>query len=229
MTALLGLGVASRAWSAVLLDDNFDGETVPAGGWVMNDTSFTNFIVSAGSVDLLTGGNPFGLVGSGTNSSGNFVDLDGSTFAGGTLQTKATYSFNAGDTVTLSIDVGGNQRSGTDGLFAGFSFVGSPSIGSFSTSGLGAPVQPPNMLMGMTSLASTDPFQVLTISFVAQSAGGLTAFVGTDSADNMGPLLDRVTLSDLAADVPEPQAWMLMIVGFGGLGALLRRRRLAVA
>lgn len=33
----------------------------------------------------------------------------------------------------------------------------------------------------------------------------------------------------LAGGVPEPTTWALMIVGFGGAGALLRRRRRAGA
>ncbi|MBS0334736.1 MAG: hypothetical protein JSS35_18350 [Proteobacteria bacterium] len=218
-------GSGARAMAATLLDDNFDGESVPAGGWVMNDTSFANFNVATGSVDLLTAGNPFGLTGSGTNSSGNFIDLDGSTDQGGFLQTKQSYAFNAGDTVTLSVDVGGNQRSGSDGLFVGFQFAGVPSLSNVSLAGLTSSVQPPGMLMGMSTLSSTDPFQVFTISFVANSAGSLTALVGTNSADDMGPLLDHVTLADVACAAPEPTAWAFCIIGFGGIGGLLRRAR----
>jgi hypothetical protein len=225
MAALLGSGMASNAWSAVFLDDNFDAEAVPPGGWVRNDAAFINFDVVTGTVDLLAGGNPFGLVGSGTNSTGNVIDLDGSTMAGGTLQTKSSFAFNAGDVVTLSLDVGGNQRTGVDDLFAGFRFTGAPGITGATATGFGAPVLSPGMLTGTTNLDFTDPFQVFTISFTATSAGSVSAFVGTDSADNRGPLLDRVTLSDLAADIPEPASWALIIIGFGGIGGVLRRGR----
>ena len=40
-----------------------------------------------------------------------------------------------------------------------------------------------------------------------------------------GPALDNVSV----AAVPEPASWALMLVGFGGLGAVLRRQRRAVA
>ena len=36
---------------------------------------------------------------------------------------------------------------------------------------------------------------------------------------------NQVDRSDLTAGVPEPATWALMILGFGGVGALLRRRR----
>jgi hypothetical protein len=37
------------------------------------------------------------------------------------------------------------------------------------------------------------------------------------------------TPGEAAGGVPEPAAWTIMLVGFGGLGAMLRRRRLATA
>ena len=33
----------------------------------------------------------------------------------------------------------------------------------------------------------------------------------------------------VAGGVPEPAAWTMMVAGFGGLGALIRRRRRAIA
>jgi hypothetical protein len=225
----LGASAASRAAAATLLNDNFDEEAVPAGGWIMNDTSFTNFVVASGSVDLLTAGNAFGLTGSGTNSTGNVIDLDGSTNQGGFLQTKQAYAFNAGDIVTLSVDVGGNQRLGSDGLFVGFQFAGAPSVTDVAFTGLSNSVQPGNTLMGTATLDSTAPFSVYTISFRATSNGSLTAVVGTDSTDDRGPLLDRVTLSDVTNAIPEPTSWALLIVGFGGIGGLMRRSRMRIA
>jgi hypothetical protein len=47
----------------------------------------------------------------------------------------------------------------------------------------------------------------------------------TISAPGGGSALSTITLSSAA--VPEPGTWALMIVGFGGAGALLRRRRQA--
>ena len=52
-------------------------------------------------------------------------------------------------------------------------------------------------------------------------------FAGSTSIDlneQSGPYFTDITVSSSA---PEPAAWTLMLVGFGGLGAVLRRRRRA--
>jgi hypothetical protein len=49
--------------------------------------------------------------------------------------------------------------------------------------------------------------------------------VGVLSAQNAGPLGGAGDLDQ--GGIPEPAAWMMMILGFGGVGALLRRRRTA--
>ena len=36
---------------------------------------------------------------------------------------------------------------------------------------------------------------------------------------------DNITLAAVAGAVPEPATWAMMILGFGGVGATLRRRR----
>ncbi|THD63644.1 PEPxxWA-CTERM sorting domain-containing protein [Phenylobacterium sp.] len=232
---LVALG-ATRAGAVVVFSDNFDEQTVPPVGEILNDNSFVNFNVDGGgpggTVDLLTSKNTWSLHGSGANTSGNFVDLDGSSNDGGFLQTKQAFSFNAGDTVTLSIDVGGSERMGTDTMYAGFLFSGIPDITGVTTTNFNQPNQTPGQeLLGFSQVGSSDPFQVFTISFVATAPGSVMALVGTTSKDNVGPLLDQLTVTDdPAADalVPEPASWALMILGFGGVGSLLRRRRTEV-
>jgi hypothetical protein len=63
------------------------------------------------------------------------------------------------------------------------------------------------------------PFRVGTTSGQLEFQ---TAFVPSTGDSDFG--LDDVTLTR----VPEPAAWALMLVGFGGLGAILRRGRTAV-
>ena len=62
----------------------------------------------------------------------------------------------------------------------------------------------------------------------AQRAPSLDAY-GVDASTQYDMFaLDDVSLKGMAA--PEPSAWALMLVGFGGLGAALRsRRRTALA
>jgi hypothetical protein len=65
-------------------------------------------------------------------------------------------------------------------------------------------------------------------------AGGLQSISLTNR--NLEPsgndfALDDMSLSGTAAGVPEPASWALMLLGFGGLGAMLRanRRRAGLA
>lgn len=54
---------------------------------------------------------------------------------------------------------------------------------------------------------------------------------GAFTVINNGPAQGSLALNSgstavpLAIPVPEPASWALMIVGFGGVGALMRRRR----
>ena len=72
------------------------------------------------------------------------------------------------------------------------------------------------------------------------SYSGVTGAAGlrSISLNNLNPepsgndfALDDLHLNGVAGGVPEPASWALMLVGFGGLGAMLRanRRRLALA
>jgi hypothetical protein len=104
-------------------------------------------------------------------------------------------------------------------------------------------------------VGSLDSYNSLTFSFVG---GGTQTFSGSDlaaavtQADNgdqqalntngrytftFDKAVDGVTLasgqnsfevSNIGAAVPEPTTWAMMLVGFGGLGGMLRNRRKAV-
>ena len=69
----------------------------------------------------------------------------------------------------------------------------------------------------------TTAFSPVQVRFNVSNAGSGVFYFGTTSADGVGPLLDNVRISISAA--PEPEAWAIMLTGFGGLGAMLRRRR----
>lgn len=63
-----------------------------------------------------------------------------------------------------------------------------------------------------------------TVSFVftATSANQTLSFLSVGTPNGLPPiaLLDNVSLT-----VPEPATWAMMLVGFGGIGAMIRRRR----
>ena len=63
-------------------------------------------------------------------------------------------------------------------------------------------------------------------SFTATGASTTLSFASNEN-NPYGPALDNVSVT--AAGVPEPASWALMMVGFGGLGAVLRSRRRAAA
>ncbi len=218
LAAALSSGAAK---ASVVLSDNFDGEH--GGTSALNYAGFANWDVT-GKVDLVRQAD-YGI----NCVTGSCVDLDGTT-GPGKITTKSSYSFNVGDTVTLTWALSGNQRGGgADNFLAGFVFGGATqtdnvtffgtNFGSFNGSSLNG------TLLGV---ASSYAWTTSSFSFVAGSAGTLKAYLGTESADNVGPVVDNVSLS-ITGGVPEPATWAMMILGFGFAGAALRRRRAAFA
>ncbi|WP_205854166.1 PEPxxWA-CTERM sorting domain-containing protein [Phenylobacterium kunshanense] len=215
------LSSAGAAHAGIVFSDNFNGEN--GGVSALNYAGFANFTVSDGTVDLLNGFPGLSCV------SGGCVDLDGSTGNAGTMMTSGLFSFNAGDVVTFSFDLSGNQRNGAqDSFTAGFKFAGVTALDYYSTGGAFGVATPfTNFFTGdintSAGVASGSPFQTYTLSFRAASAGQTRIYIGAAGGDNIGPIVDNVTLSTTA--VPEPSTWAMMLLGFGSLGAILRRRR----
>jgi len=96
---------------------------------------------------------------------------------------------------------------------------------SFSTDG-GATFIP---LAAYTTTPPTDAgvFTTLSGSFVLPTAGLLRLQIdsGTNFPGGNDFAIDNISVSA----VPEPAGWAMMILGFGGLGASLRRRRAVFA
>jgi hypothetical protein len=134
---------------------------------------------------------------------GNYLDLDGSTGNGNDPagQITSVLTFGPGD-YTLTFDLAGNQRGAA-------SQSTTVSLGDFSQT--------------FGPLLSGVNFTTQTISFSTTTAGHLV-FSEHGPSDQQGNLLDNVKLT---AGVPEPATWAMMLVGFGGMGALLRSRRRA--
>ena len=60
-----------------------------------------------------------------------------------------------------------------------------------------------------------------TIDFVAPTSNWQLSFSAVGLSDSLGGYVDNIKLTA----VPEPATWAMMILGFGYMGALLRRRR----
>lgn len=240
-TILLGLAASAAfiapANATVVLFDTFDGEA--GGNSALDYNAFANFDVEGGTVDVVKSGE-FAITCFG--GSGSCVDLDGSTNNGATLITRNAYTFHAGNTITLEMQLSGSQVGLTfpsfpgaldsDGFNYGFRSAGGDIAFNnltFSTAffGSGGPLNAtlPSVAVG-GGVPFNLPFGFVRMSFTASQNGSLRAFAETGSADNIGPVIDSFSLS--IAGVPEPATWGMMILGFGFAGGAMRARKRSV-
>ncbi len=218
--------LASPAFAQV--DESFDNEGNDNS--VLNWPGNANLTVPAGTVDLVRSGE-FDITCSG--GSGSCIDLDGSTGNGGGVQT-AGYTFSAGQLVTLSGLISGNQRNtGSDNFLFAFLFSSPVSGSNFTGSSPGGTGNfgtfSSSLLQNVQgTVGAGAAFGAYSISFRALTGGtvaGRISSFGTGT-DNQGPILDNFSLS--IAAVPEPGTWAMMILGFGLIGGALRTRKRAV-
>lgn len=127
---------------------------------------------------------------------GLYLDLDGSTFQAGLLSSKLTF---APGTYVVQFDLAGSQRGTPENVTV--------TLGSFSES---------------FHRESSDPFTTVTRTVTTTSAGSLS--FQNDGGDNVGALLDNVSVSTSA--VPEPASLALVGTGVACLmGYSLHRRK----
>ena len=226
------LAASAPALADVTLVDGFDTEA--GGNTSLNETDLDNFETASGSVDVVKTGD-YGIACAG--NAGSCIDLDGSTGQSGLIQSRNSYTFTAGNLVTLTFDLSGNQRNaGIDDFIANFVFANPTAIRAFTIGGTFGAVNFGNFAglsqIGVgSSVAANAPFGTYSVSFRTltnsslklQFGQSLNGFGTQGLNDNQGPLLDNVRLS--IAAVPEPATWAMMILGFGVIGAALRRRR----
>lgn len=221
--AVLAAAGAAQARVVTLFADNFQGETPR----LSENVALTNWTVG-GDVDIVGMPNPFGITCAGT-----CVDLDGTTGPGSIRSN--SIAFAAGKLVTVKFDLSGSQRSANDDDFE-FGLFFSPELGStggaYFLPGLSQAVEPP--YLGLTSIEffgmlvpGNAPWTTYFYSFNPTSAGSFQVRFGTGSADNIGPLLDNVRVTQ--GVIPEPATWAMLIAGFGLVGSAARRRRTAAA
>jgi choice-of-anchor C domain-containing protein len=164
-----------------------------------DSTSITGWTVTAGSVDLIGG---YWLASHGSNS----LDMDG----GSTGAISQTFTTVIGQAYTVGFDFAGNPTGDVKSM--GVQATGTAQqIFAFDTAGHGTSA------MGWVheSYGFTATSQLTALTFTSLSDGA------------SGPALDNVSITSGAGAgaVPEPATWMMLMSGFGIVGAGLRSRR----
>ena len=220
--------MAAPASAGVVFSDGFDGEN--GGNSALNYAGFANVAVS-GKVDLVKSGD-FGIQCVG--ATGSCVDLDG-TSGPGSLMSLSSFAYSAGDKIRFTVSMSGSQRQTTsDSFFLGFQFASPANLlnygFNFANFGGGDIIVLPATTTGNVTtsfaIAGNEGFGLYSLFFTAANAGSVKFLVGTNSADNVGPVVDNLKLT-IDGRVPEPAAWAMMLAGFGLVGAAMRRRQMA--
>jgi hypothetical protein len=190
MTAVLGVAVltpfASSA-SAFSFNENFGSENPDR----YNTTApVSAFNVTSGNVDLIGNGGGYDFYA----GNGNYIDLNGNT--SGTITSSNVFTFNPGESATLSFDYGKNG-SGSADVFLG------------------------SNLIAQLNNPSGSIFTPFSLTFNPTSDGALS-FVST-SGGSGGIVLDNVQFDSFAAPVPEPSDLMGTAIAFGSV-VLLKRK-----
>jgi hypothetical protein len=212
---------ASPATAAVVFSDTFDSEN--GGASALNYSGFANWTISNGTVDLIANGN-FGI--SCDGGAGSCVDLDGSTANAGEMLNSSAIAFDAGDHVLVTYRYSGNQRSGADDLevtldFGVSTMIDNASINGGAGSGPGALTE---LFSPFIGIQAADPFATGSFSFDALEAGSFTLLFEALSNDNIGPILDSVSV-DVNGEIPVPEPGALGLLGIGALALAFARRR----
>lgn len=196
--------VASSAAQAVTIFSTDFNSEVPGLGLNPGTKAPTGFTIvpdgngMLGSVDIIDNSALNTAVGNGF-----FIDLDGTTQRAGILST--TLNLTGGTTYVASFQLAGNNRSPYDDSVV-------VNFGSTTQQG-------PYIL-----LPANTPFTTYTLSFTPATTGAYTlSFLNNSlTSDNMGALLDNVSVSTAA--VPEPESLALMLAGLASVAWVARRR-----
>jgi choice-of-anchor C domain-containing protein len=135
-----------------------------------------------------------------------------------------------------SIDLSGNNKGSISQLLSGlvvggvyhvnFALAGNPDGGASTKVAVASDGGSQSQVFSFVQAGNTRTnmgWTNQTFDFVATASSANLTFSATQF-DAFGPALDNVSIS---GPIPEPTTWALMILGFGGVGAMIRRRRTA--
>lgn len=209
MHALAGLAlfaaVATPAAAVTIINGSFEQGTNPGGSFIT---------VPAGGGDITgwtVGGAGVDYIGGYWQASEGIRSIDLSALSSGSVsQTIAT---EVGHTYQVTFDLSGNPDGGNGTKIAVVSISGSlPLIQTYD-------VTPANSRANMN-------WQTYSYSFTAFSTASTLTFSSANYTP-YGPALDNVGIVDLdgsGQNVPEPAAWVMLVMGFGLIGGAVRRR-----
>lgn len=221
--------LAAPAQAGEVFTSNFNAEN--GGNTQLNYTGWSDWTASNGTVDLIKSGS-MGIKCRG--ASGACVDLDGSTANAADFAMSAFIDFAAGDKVSGEWWISGNQRSAatsSDALQQQILFSGVPDVldlkvwlGLSGAANLG---DFDNLIKVdfAPQIYANQPFGHFGFSFTALTAGSLKLLFSMDGGDNVGPILDDVSIKVSPSKVPEPTS--LALVGLALAGLVAARRRAA--
>ena len=211
IAALLAASATLPAQAAIVFSDTFNYGSTSQLNWT--PPSGSGWSITGGTVDYIVAPNSWNLTCA--TSSDGCIDLDGSTGNAG-LMSNSTYVLQAGTTYTLSALVSGNQRGGAaDSLLFGFR----------DANGVIVDPDPLRLTTQLISgIAANAGYTLYSLVFVPTATiTGVSIFFEAGGGDNVGPMLDNVTLTT----VPLPAAAWLLLSGLVGFAALGRRRTMA--
>lgn len=219
----LELGVCllctAGAASAQLANPGFESPVVPVG-------NFTTFAVGSAG---LTGWNVVGPVGTSVATVSTTYSQSGVTFqsqSGSQWMDLTGASSNSSAGVSQAVATTAGHR------YELTFFVGNTTGGSVfgTTSTVNVAVNGVQSFAAVNSIANATAlsWQQFTYDFVATGASTLLAFSNGDPGDDNSNGLDSIALADLgpvAAPVPEPETYALMLAGLTIVGWAARRRK----
>lgn len=194
---------ASASANTTLLTENFSAAT--PGGERNGAIPGSFFQATAGNVDIIgnINGNFFTCAGGGPISN-NCLDLNG--LVPGSIQTTSTFALAQGVTYTVSFDV---QAAPNAHPFN--AFLGNSGAFSFTTLAAGQGFAPESFSYTPSANESAARLKFVSLSTVAPQYNG--------------PVLDNIVQTAIAAPVPEPETYVMLLVGLGLLGFVARRRK----
>jgi choice-of-anchor C domain-containing protein len=204
LTAALSFGITTAANAQMVTNGSFEVGPDPGSSFITLtavDNSILGWSVDSGSIDYIGGYWPAQDGARSVDLAGNSVGSISQLIAGTVAGQAYTVNFWA----SMNPDGGDPVRTGT------VSFGGITLPFAYSSS---------NSLTDMM-------WAPYSFNFVATGSSSSLSFAADGSAGCCyGPALDNVSL---AAAVPEPATWAMMLLGFGAIGLGMRRRRSTLA